>query len=318
MPRPAPLGSVLVFNGAADLYAQAIRARFPALQVLATADRAVALDVLRTADALVVSAPWVDDALLQAGARLRWIHALSSGTDTIMGSAKLPPQTVVSSSRGVHGPQMAELALLLMMALARDLPAMLRNQAGGAWVRWSQPLLWRRRVAILGSGHVARELGLRCKAMGMRVDAVSANPAPQDAFDEVHPRARVLEVVAEADFVVVLTALDDCTRHWVGAATFAAMRPSAFLVNLSRGGVVDERALVDAIESRRIAGAGLDVFETEPLPAGHSLRRLPGVIVTPHIGGQSDIYVDQVLPVLLNNIEAVLAGRPASLANRLR
>jgi D-2-hydroxyacid dehydrogenase (NADP+) len=131
----AALRSLLIFNGAAAVYAQAVRARFPALHVRETTQRDEALRVLAggEADALVVSGPWVDDAMLQAGRTLRWIHALTSGSDTITGSAALAPHAVVTTSRGAHGPQMAELALLMMMALARDLPGMLRNQREGAW-----------------------------------------------------------------------------------------------------------------------------------------------------------------------------------------
>lgn len=312
-----PLRSLLVFNGEAGFYAQALRARCPALAVHATTERAEALRLLAEVEALVVSGPWVDDAMLAAGPALRWVHALTSGTDTITGSPALRPGTLVTSSRGVHGPQMSELALLMMMALARDLPRMLRDQREGAWNRWAQPLLWRRHVVLVGTGHVARELARRCQAMGMRVSGISATPAPVDGFDEVLGRERLPQVVAQADFVVVLTAHDARTHHLIDAPVLAAMPAHAFLVNLSRGGVVDEHALLAALEGGVIAGAGLDVYETEPLAADHPLRRLPNVIATPHIGGLSDVYARQVLPMLLDNAAALAAGDVGALVNRV-
>jgi D-2-hydroxyacid dehydrogenase (NADP+) len=316
----AALRSLLIFNGAAAVYAQAVRARFPALHVRETTQRDEALRVLAggEADAVVVSGPWVDDAMLQAGRTLRWIHALTSGSDTITGSAALAPHAAVTTSRGAHGPQMAELALLMMMALARDLPGMLRNQREGAWTRWPQPLLWGRHAVLIGMGHVGRELARRCKAMGMRVTGISAAPAPAEDFDAVHGRDRLKETVAEADFVVVLTAHDARTHHMIDAGVLAAMPGRAFLVNLARGGVVDEQALVEALRNETIAGAGLDVYETEPLAPDHVLRFLPRVIATPHIGGQSDVYAQQVLPMLLDNIAAFEAGDMAALVNRVR
>lgn len=312
------IASLLIFNGDAAIYGAAVREHHPHLSLHQTASRPEALALLPEVDALVVSGPWVDDELLRAGRRLRWIHALSSGTDTITASAALPTGVIVTSSRGVHGPQMSELALLLMMALARDLPGMLRNQVEGLWKRWAQPLLWHRHAVLVGLGHVSRELARRCQAMGMRVTGVSASPAPAEGFDRVLGRAALIDAVSDADFVVVLTAHDQSTHHLIDAAVLQAMRTGAFVINLARGGVVDEAALLAALQQGRIAGAGLDVFEVEPLAADHPLRLLPNVILTPHIGGQSDVYAEQVLPMLLANLAAFERGDDTALVNRSR
>jgi phosphoglycerate dehydrogenase-like enzyme len=309
--------TVLVYNDEAEFYAQALRARFPLLEVRATASRGQALAWLGDCDTLVVSGPRADAALLAAGPRLRWVHALSSGTDTLVGSPGLAPGAVITSSRGVHGPQMAELALLLMMALSRQLPRMLAGQAAGTWERWSQPLLWGRHAVLLGVGHVGEALAQRCQALGMRVTGIASAPRRAAGFDAVRTRAEMAEAVSDADFLVVLLPHDASTHHLVDALVLEALPSHAFLVNLGRGGVVDEAALLAALQQGRLAGAGLDVFETEPLPADHPLRSLPNVIVTPHIGGQSDIYAEQVLPLLLANMQAMLAGDPAGLVNRV-
>jgi phosphoglycerate dehydrogenase-like enzyme len=201
-----------------------------------------------------------------------------------------------------------------MLALSRGLPAMLTNQRAVRWKRWLQPLLLGKTVAILGVGAISEQLARHCRAFGMRVVGVSSRATAPD-FDEIVPRARLVSAVAGADFVVVLVPLSAETHHMIDAAVLAAMKPSAFLVNLARGNVIDEQALVAVLRERRIAGAGLDVFATEPLPPSSPLWTLDNVIVTPHIGGLSDVYAEQAIPVLIENLRAFLAGNRAAMRN---
>ena len=261
-----PLRSLLILNTDGDSYAKAVRGKFPGLHVRPTTDRAEALKWLPEFEALAASALWVDDAMLRAGARLRWLHALTSGTDTVEASPMLRPELILTSSKGAQGPQMSELALMLMMALGRNLPAMLQNQRERRWIRWPQPLLLGRRVLLVGIGHISRLLAGKCKAMGMHVTGITSSPAPVEGFDAVLGRSQLAEAAAQADFVVVLAAHDAGTHHLVGAEVLRAMRPSACLINLARGGVIDEQALIEALRSHAIAGAALDVFNVEPLP----------------------------------------------------
>jgi phosphoglycerate dehydrogenase-like enzyme len=132
------------------------------------------------------------------------------------------------------------------------------------------------------------------------------------------PRARLTEVCAAADFLVLLAALEPETRRLVGAEVLAALPPHAFLINLGRGGLVDEAALIEALRTERLAGAGLDVFDEEPLPPEHPLWELPTVLLTPHIGGWSDVLIDQAVPLLAHNLGAFLSGRPGALRNLRR
>jgi D-2-hydroxyacid dehydrogenase (NADP+) len=138
-----------------------------------------------------------------------------------------------------------------------------------------------------------------------------------DHFDEVYTRPRLHEAIAGADFLVLLVPYSPETHHLIDASAFNAMKPTAYLINVARGGVVDEAALIDALRTRRIAGAGLDVFLQEPLPYNSPLWTLDNVIVTPHVGGMSDIYPEQVLPLLLHNLRAHLAGNSAAMLNRV-
>jgi D-2-hydroxyacid dehydrogenase (NADP+) len=218
----------------------------------------------------------------------------------------------------VHGPQMAELALSMMLMLQRRLPTMIENQRHRRWQRWPQPVLTGKTVTILGLGAAGRSLARACKALGMRVVGVSASQASAEDFDLVVPRARLAEVCAAADFLVLLAALEPETRRLVGAEVLAALPRRAFLINLARGGLVDEAALIGALRTERVAGAGLDVFDEEPLPPEHPLWDLPNVLLTPHIGGWSDVLVEQAVPLLAHNLGVFLSGRPGDLRNLRR
>jgi phosphoglycerate dehydrogenase-like enzyme len=266
------------------------------------------------AEILMALAQHVTQPLVDAMPRLRWIQAFTTGVDPIE-RLTLPPGTIVTSARGVHGPQMTELAFLLMLALARKLPQMLANQARAEWQRWPQPLLTGKTIVIVGVGAIGEELAARCQAFGMRVLGVSAGRTTVPHFEAIFPRAALAQAAAQADFMVVLAPYTAENHHLVDAAAIAALPPHALLINIARGNVVDEAALIEALTHHRIAGAGVDVFATEPLPPESPFWRLPNVIVTPHIGGLSDVYAQQVLPAVVENLRDFIAGRSGSLRN---
>ena len=314
-----PVSRLLVYADDAEIYAQVLREGLGGrLTVQSTSDRDEARRLLPTQDALVAFDPRLDDDMLECALQVRWVHALTSGVDKLLASRCLPTNTVITSSRGVHGPQMAEAAILLMMAVVRRLPHMLQNQGRSVWERWPQPLLSRKHVVIVGTGSAAGELALRCKAFGMRVTGVSATVRPLAHFDEIRARAELPEVLRTADFVVVLVPLDATSEGMFGKQMLANLPAHAVLVNLSRGGVIDEEALRAALTDGRLAGAGMDVFATEPLPPGSLLWRTPNLLITPHIGGFSDTYAQQASALLLANARAMVAGRLDDLVNRIR
>lgn len=256
-----------------------------------------------------------DDELVARAPRLRWVQSLTTGTDQIVALRALPDDVVVTSTRGVHGPQMSELVFLHMLALARDFPRMQRNQAAAAWERWPQPLLWGKTVTIVGVGAIAEALAPRCRAFGMTVVGVSGTPRAIAGFDRVLARSELVSAVAQADFVVLIVPLAPETENLVDARVIAAMKPGAYLINAARGGVLDEAALLAALHERRIAGAGLDVFRQQPLPPESPWWREPQVIVTPLVGGMSDIYLQQAFPIVEANLRLFLEGRLGELHN---
>jgi D-2-hydroxyacid dehydrogenase (NADP+) len=262
---------------------------------------------------LAILDPAIDQALVDHMPQLEWIHALTSGTDRITGLT-YAHRPLISSSAGIHGPQMSELTLLHMLSAAREFPKMLANAQCGRWQRWPQMMLAGRRVLILGVGKIAEALALRCKALDMSVVGMSSRTAAP-GFDRIVSRERVAPEAAQADFVVVLLPYDSANHLFVNEAFLRQMKQGAILISVSRGMTVDEPALLRALESGHLRHAGLDVFAAEPLPADSPLWRSPQVTVTPHVGGMSDRYAQQALPVLLKNLAAFLDGRRTEMLN---
>ena len=313
-PLPASPPSILVVEHEAATYAREIAARYPDVVVRTAADAATAVAAGPDAEVLVALAPYVTQALIDGMPGLRWIQALTTGTDQL-DALHLPPGVVITSGRGIHGPQMAEMALLFMLSLSRNFRGMLDNQARAHWERWPQRLLLGKTAVLLGVGAISEEVAARCKAFGMQVVGVSASRAAAPGFDRVVGRAALAEVLAEADFLIVLVPYTPQTHYMVDAAVLAAMPARGVVINLARGSVIDEAALIAALYDGRIAGAGLDVFEREPLPAQSPLWGMGNVIVTPHIGGMSDVYARQVLPVVIENIGHYRNGTFSAMRN---
>jgi len=310
---------VLIFDSEAAHYARELAPLLPELEFIAAASEDEALSGCADATILVGLAPYIPPRLIEAMPRLRWIQALTTGTDNLLfDMPALAPDVLITSLRGIHGPQMAELAILYMLALARDLRGMLALQAEAKWLRRPQRLLWGRRAVLVGVGAIAESLALRCKAFGMEVFGISGRPREAPGFDQVLPRSALIEAAAGADFLIVLLPYSADTHYMIDASVIGAMKPDAILINLSRGRIVDETALLAALQEKRLAGAGLDVFATEPLPADHPFWRCDNLIVTPHIGGMSDVYADQAIPTLTLNFRAYLADRIDLMKNVVR
>jgi phosphoglycerate dehydrogenase-like enzyme len=267
------------------------------------------------ADVLVTFGPMMHDDVLKAAKNLKWVQALGTGVDGIADQPSLRKEVLVTKMHGFHGAPVAEAAILMMLALSRGLPRTLRNQAEGRWERFPAKTLKDKTVGIFGVGVIAEALAPLCKSFGMTVAGISSVPRAVAGFDRMHGRDDLHRVVGDLDFLVLLTPHTPATRGIVDAKVLAAMKPSSFLVNLARGGVVDEDALIAALREGRIAGAALDVFAAEPLPRDHPFWGMPNVIVTPHLGGFFEGYPGYALPVVEENLRRFLTGDVKSMLN---
>ena len=306
---------VLILFHDAEQYYDHLAPRFPAVEFHAVHHAKDAEPVVPALEVIIGLGHHIPNALIAAAKKLKWVQALTTGTESLTAPGVLPRHVLLTSTRGVHGPQMSELAFMNMMALQRNFRAMQRNQAEAKWEQWNQPILEGKTIVIVGLGILAEHLAERCKLFGMSTIGVSSGRAEAPHFDEVHPRSALAEVAARADFLMLLVPYSPDTHHLINREVIAAMKPSAFLINLARGGVLDEAALIEHLRDRKIAGAGLDIFSKQPLPPDNPLWKMPNVIITPNVGGRSDQFVRQTMSVLVPNLQAYTEGRLKDLQN---
>lgn len=286
-----------------------------AREVRAPAGHAVTVHACATeADAAAVIAEtqvvygWKLPPVLYARARkLEWLQAMGAGVDWAV--AEAPRRVVVTRVPGVFGPWMSEYVLAWCSWVTQRTETYRAAQRERRWIETSLPDRLRgKTMTLVGVGDIGREVARVARAVGMHVIGVSRSGQRVPAVERVYRPGHLRRALAAADFVVVVVPLTRRTRGLIDAHALAAMRPGAWLLNISRGAVVDEDALVDALQSRRIAGAILDVFATEPLPADHVLWSLDNVVITPHVAGPST--VEELAPVFNDNLARWLRGRP--------
>ena len=267
--------------------------------------------------------------LPEAAPHLRWVQGHSAGVDQLLGHPLLR-SVILTTSSGIHAPAMAEYILMMILAFAHHLPRMIEHQQRAEWPqqRWAMFVPQELRdatVGIVGYGSIGREAARLARAFGMRVLALKRHvdqpaddgwrlPDAGDAAGEYAARLFAPDqrqaMLAECDYVVIAAPLTPETRGLLGAAEFQAMKREAVIINVARGGVIDEAALIDALRTGVIGGAALDVFEQEPLPADSPLWQLPNVIISPHVSGFTPHYDERALALFAENLRRYVAGEP--------
>ncbi len=269
-------------------------------------------------DILLCFSPPMADHVVAEAPKLKWIQALGTGVDNIVDLPSLGKEVVVTNVRGIHGAPVSEATIAFMLSMSREMPRSVRAQDRNTWERWPSQLLAGKTVGIYGVGLIAEYLAPICKQFGMTVVGLSGSPRPAPGFDRMVARTDLIKVAGEFDYLVVLAPLTAETRNVIGEKVFAAMKPTAYLVNVARGGVVDEPALIKALEGGQIAGAGLDVFAEEPLPATSPLWKTKNLTIFPHLGGYSEGYEDRAMPTIAGNMAKFLEGDLKSMINIVR
>jgi phosphoglycerate dehydrogenase-like enzyme len=259
--------------------------------------------------------------------RLRWIHSTAAAVHGLLHAGIIASDVVITNASSVHGAVVAEHALAMLLALARRLPSASRYQAQRMW---AQQELWRERpqprevsgavLGLIGVGAIGAEIARRALAFGMLIRAVRLHPEQGVNFlpaGTLNPAAvtvmgldRVDDAVKEADFLVLAAPLTPATGRLIDSARLQRMKPEAYLINVSRGALVDEAALAEALRAGRLGGAALDVFEEEPLSPDSPLWDLPGVLISPHAGSMTDKLWERNYALLAENLRRYLQGRP--------
>lgn len=299
-------------------YRSMLLERFPQLSIDVVGDHSLVDPYIADIDVLLCFSPPMADHVVRDAKKLTWIQALGSGVDNIVDLPSLGQEVLVTNVRGIHGAPVSEATVAYLLTLARKLPLAAEMQTRSRWERWPAQLLAGKTVGIFGVGLIAEYLAPILKALGMTVIGLSGTPRPTAGFDRMVKRDDLLQVAGEFDFLVTLAPPTPETIGVIGENVFAAMKPTAYLVNVARGGLVDEPALIKALESETIAGAALDVFSQEPLPSNSPLWTTKNLHVFPHLGGYSEGYEERAMPTIAGNMEKFLAGDLKSMVNIVR
>jgi phosphoglycerate dehydrogenase-like enzyme len=307
--------TVHLIHDEADDYAARIKQRAPHIGVkILDAEHATKAELAEMEILLVARcAP----TLLAEAKRLRWLQCTNAGVDFLIPLREALAEVAVTNARGIHGDVMADYAMGTIIMHVWDMAGLLRDQAQRRWQPKFVPALAGKTMLVVGLGAIGEVVARRAKAAGMQVIGVkrTGSPEPNPDADEVHGVDRLMALLPRADFVVLVVPSTPQTQAMIGRRELAAMKSGAFLVNMARGNIVEEKALVEALATRQIGGAALDVFEQEPLPKDHPFWSMPNVLVTPHIAGNPICYNGLVSEIFFDNLGRYLSGLP--LRNRV-
>jgi phosphoglycerate dehydrogenase-like enzyme len=247
--------------------------------------------------------------------RVAWVHSRAAGIDGMLFPALVESPVPLTNGRGVFSQSLGEFVLGAALFFAKDFRRMLRNQAAGVWEQFDVEEVRGQTMGIVGYGDIGRACAQRAHALGMKVLALRRRPdlSKDDAFaSKIYPLDRLLELVPACDYLVAAAPLTPATRSLIGEAAIGAMKKTAVVMNVGRGPVVDEKALIAALQAGRIRGAALDVFENEPLPAGHPFYKLGNLLLSPHCADHTADWLEQAMQFFIDQFGRYSTGQPLS------
>lgn len=298
-------------------FAERLRGEFPQLEVVQmNSYENVEQEI---ADAEIMFGISLRPEQFLAARKLRWIHSQAAAVHQFLFPELVKSDVILTNARDVHGPVVAEQVIAMMFALARQIPAAVRFQEKHVW---GQEAMWRGKsrprelagatVGLVGLGSIGRNVAKCASALGMRVIAAREHPEKEKPqyVDEVLPSSKLLDLLARSDYVVLSTPVTPETTGMIGTKQLAAMKPDACLINVGRGPLIDDPALIDALRKHKIGGAALDVFDQEPLPSDSPLWDLENLLITPHTAGMSDKMWERHYALFSENLRRYSSGQP--------
>lgn len=296
-----PIFKIVILNKLKEHHLTAIRNAAPDSLVITT-DLASADQHIADTDILVA---WGHDNIrplfLQA-ANLKWLHALSAGIEHWLFPEMLASNAILTNSKGIHGIPISEHVLALMLAFTRGLNVSIRRQQNKRWQRTFVDEIHEKTLGIIGLGNIGRELAKKAKGLGLQVLASKREQTSELFVDTLYAPDQLAEMLPQCDFVVLALPSLPETQGLFNEQLFALMKPSAHFINISRGSIVVEEDLIAALQQQKIRGAGLDVFQEEPLPDTSPLWDMENVIITPHVAGLSPAYLDRAIKLFADNL----------------
>lgn len=307
------LPNILVLSDPRAGFLRALEPFSGRIDYTVTFDREKALSLAPQADIILhasFSAERIRE-VMPVAHRAKWVHSLSAGVDTVLTPEMIAHPSVLTNGRGAYARPLGEWVIGAALFFAKQFRARLQEQAEGVWRQADVDELHGRTMGIIGYGEIGRACAERARPFGMRIIGVRRRPELSQAdplLDGCLGLDGLEHLLRESDYVVLATPSTTSTAGMIGAARIACMKPNAVLINVGRGTVIDENALVLALRERRILGAALDVFAREPLPSGHPLFSLDNVLLSPHTADRTPGWLDRAMQVFTGNLEAWLSG----------
>jgi phosphoglycerate dehydrogenase-like enzyme len=244
---------------------------------------------------------------------VRWVHSRSAGLERTLFPELIASDVTMTNGSGVFSPSLGEFALAAILYFAKDFRRMIRNQMAGVWEQFDVLPISGQTVGIVGYGDIGRAVAARVRALGMNVLAGKRHVSQKNSdplVEQIYSPDRRVEMLSRCDYVVVAAPLNAETRGLIGKTEFAAMKPSAVIINVGRGPVIDERAMIKALSEHKIKGAALDVFAEEPLPKGHPFYKLENVLLCPHCADHTPDWLDNAMRFFIAQFERFRRGEP--------
>lgn len=246
--------------------------------------------------------------------RVQWVHTRSAGLDGVLFQELTEHPVPLTNGSGVFSPSLGEFAIGAMLFFAKDFRRLVKNQLAGKWEQFDIEMISGKTLGIVGYGDIGRAVATRSRAMGMRILAVKRHGPPMynvdPLVDRIYSPENRREMLALCDYVVAAAPLTEETRGMIGDAEFASMKPEAVILNLGRGPVIDEAAMIRALTERHIRGAALDVFDREPLPEGHPFFQLDNVLLSPHSADHTHDWLELAMRFFIEQYDRFLKGVP--------
>lgn len=303
-----PALNILVLNKLADRHLSLLSASAPNATVQ-SCELEQAHQYIADTDILVAWG-WMNiEELYPQATQLKWIHSLSAGVENLIFPELQNSTVLLTNSKGIHGIPVSEHVLSMMLAFTRGLNFFIRHQDAKLWKRAYVDEIHEKKLGIVGLGSIGREIAKKAKALGMHVFASKRTVTTELFVDKLFPPENLEDMLKECDFVVVALPLTEETKELFTLDRFKVMKPSAYFINISRGNVLKEADLITALQQGYIKGAGLDVFEQEPLSPDSALWEMPNVIITPHLAALSPYYLDRAIKTFADNLDRFCQSR---------
>ncbi len=267
------------------------------------------------AQVLLTNQMEIDQRNLEKMKNLEWIQCVFSGINHFPLSYLKDRGIILTNAKGVHRIQMSEFILSLLLSIVRKSYHYTKAHLAGKWEPIKIDELYGKTIGFIGVGVIAREAARKLKAFDVRIIGVKNTVEKVEHFDEIYSIKEMDRLLEQSDFVIILVPLTDETKGMIGEEQFKKMKQTAWFINVARGPVVKEEALIKAVKEGWIAGAGLDVFEKEPLPEDSPIWKLDNVILTPHIAGPTPHYMDRLMEFFVDNLEAFVEGDKGNMVN---